>query len=120
MIDISNKRKAPMQTTDQVDYLRQLILDYNGKATEYSNIEAVLIDAGAGGSGKVIADMLMQDWVDSNGKTHRGLIDKATDDQLGTGYAKKYPNADDKVRLVEPSKYKRMAKLLFKKIPKCY
>ena len=106
MIDISNKRKAPMQTTDQVDYLRQLILDYNGKATEYSNIEAVLIDAGAGGSGKVIADMLMQDWVDSNGKVHRGLIDKSTDDQLGTGYAKKYPNAVDKVRLVEPSKYK--------------
>ena len=106
MVDISNKRKAPMQTTDQVDYLRQLILDYNGEAPEYSNIEAVLIDAGAGGSGKVIADMLMQDWVDANGRAHRGLIDKATDDQLGTGYARKYPNAVDKVKLVEPSKYK--------------
>lgn len=106
MVDISNKRKAPMQTTDQVDYLRQLILDYNGEATEYANIEAVLIDAGAGGSGKVIADMLMQDWVDANGKVHRGLIDKKTDDQLGTGYARKYPNAVDKVKLVEPSKYK--------------
>lgn len=106
MIDISNKRKMPMQTTDQVDYLRQLILDYNGQATEYANIEAVLIDAGAGGSGKVIADMLMQDWTDSNGKVHRGLIDKDTDDQLGTGYSKKYPNAVNKVKLVEPSKYK--------------
>jgi hypothetical protein len=106
MIDISNKRKAPMQTTDQVDYLRQLILDYNGIATEYSNIEAVLIDAGAGGSGKVIADMLMQDWTDSKGKTHRGLIDKDLDDQLGTGYSRKYPNAINKVKLVEPSKYK--------------
>lgn len=106
MVDISNKRKAPMQTTDQVDYLRQLILDYNGEAPEYSNIEAVLIDAGAGGSGKVIADMLMQDWVDSNGKVHRGLIDKTTDEQLGTGYVRKYPNAVNKVRLVEPSKYK--------------
>ena len=106
MIDISNNRKAPMQTTDQVDYLRQLILDYNGNATEYANIEAVLIDAGAGGSGKVIADMLMQDWVDTNGKNHRGLIDKDLDDQLGTGYSKKYPNAINKVKLVEPSKYK--------------
>lgn len=106
MIDISNKRKAPMQTTDQVDYLRQLILEYNGQTTEYANIEAVLIDAGAGGSGKVIADMLMQDWTDSKGKTHRGLIDKDTDDQLGTGYAKKYPNAVNKVKLIEPSKYK--------------
>ena len=106
MIDISNKRKTPMQTTDQVDYLRQLILDYNGQATEYTNIEAVLIDAGAGGSGKVIADMLMQDWTDLNGNIHHGLIDKNTDDQLGTGYSRKYPNAIDKVKLVEPSKYK--------------
>jgi hypothetical protein len=106
MIDISNKRKMPMQTTDQVDYLRQLILDYNGQATEYTNIEAVLIDAGAGGSGKVIADMLMQDWTDSQGKVHRGLIDKDTDEQLGTGYSRKYPNAVNKVKLIEPSKYK--------------
>ena len=106
MIDISNKRRAPMQTPDQVDYLRQLILDYNGEAPEYHNIEAVLIDAGAGGAGKVIADMLMQDWTDSKGKKHRGLIDKGTDQQLGTGYSRKYPNAIDKVRLIEPGKYK--------------
>lgn len=106
MIDISNKRRAPMQTPDQVDYLRQVILDYNGDAPEYYNIEAVLIDAGAGGAGKVIADMLMQDWVDSKGKTHRGLIDKELDKQLGTGYSNKYPNAVDKVKLMEPSKYK--------------
>lgn len=106
MIDVSNKRKAPMQTPDQVDYLRQLILDYNGEASEYKNIEAVLIDAGAGGAGKVIADILMQDWVDHNGKLHHGLIDKETDKQLGTGYSRKYPNAIDKVKLLEPSKYK--------------
>ena len=106
MIDISNKRHAPMQTPDQVDYLRQLILDYNGEALEYHNIEAVLIDAGAGGAGKVIADMLMQDWTDSKGKTHHGLIDKDLDKQLGTGYANKYPNAVNKVKLLEPSKFK--------------
>lgn len=106
MIDISNKRHAPMQTPDQVDYLRQVILDYNGDVIEYNNIEAVLIDAGAGGAGKVIADMLMQDWADSKGKTHHGLIDKELDKQLGTGYVKKYPNAVDKVKLLEPTKYK--------------
>lgn len=106
MIDISNKRRAPMQTPDQVDYLRQVILDYNGAVAEYNNIEAVLIDAGAGGAGKVIADMLMQDWTDAKGKVHHGLIDKETDRQLGTGYSKKYPNAIDKVKLIEPSKYK--------------
>ena len=106
MIDISNKRRAPMQTPDQVDYLRQIILDYNGDALGYGNIEAVMIDAGAGGAGKVIADMLMQDWTDSKGKTHRGLIDKELDRQLATGYVKKYPNAVDKVKLIEPSKFK--------------
>ena len=106
MIDISNNRHAPMQTPDQVDYLRQVILDYNGDVIEYNNIEAVLIDAGAGGAGKVIADMLMQDWVDPKGKTHHGLIDKELDRQLGTGYVKKYPNAVDKVKLLEPTKYK--------------
>lgn len=106
MIDISNNRHAPMQTPDQVDYLRQVILDYNGDVIEYKNIEAVLIDAGAGGAGKVIADMLMQDWVDSKGKSHHGLIDKELDKQLGTGYIKKYPNAIDKVKLLEPNKYK--------------
>lgn len=106
MIDISNKRKAPMQTPDQVNFLRQLILDYNGDAPEYSNIESVLIDAGAGGAGKVIADMLMEDWTDSKGKVHRGIIDKETDRQLGTGYSSKFPNAIDKVKMLEPSKYK--------------
>ena len=106
MVDISNKRKAPMQTPDQVDYLRQLILDYNGDALSYGNIEAVLIDAGAGGAGKVIADMLMQDWTDSRGRLHYGLIDKEMDKQLGTGYTRKYPNAVDKVKLIEPGKYK--------------
>ena len=106
MIDISNKLRRPMQTPDQVDYLRQLILDYNGKALSYGNIEAVLIDAGAGGAGKVIADMLMQDWTDSQGKVHNGLIDLETDRQLGTGYSRKYPNAIDKVKLIEPGKYK--------------
>lgn len=106
MIDISNKRRAPMQTPDQVDYLRQLVLDYNGDAAGYSNIESIMIDAGSGGAGKVIADMLMQDWVDSKGKIHPGFIDKELDKQLGTGYANKYPNAVDKVKLIEPSKYK--------------
>ena len=106
MIDISNKRRAPMQTPDQVDYLRQLVLDYNGDAAGYGNIEAIMIDAGSGGAGKVIADMLMQDWVDSKGKMHPGFIDKELDKQLGTGYANKYPNAVDKVKLIEPSKYK--------------
>ena len=57
MIDISTKRKTPMQTPDQVQYLKELILAYNGDAPDYENIEAIMIDAGAGGAGKVIADV---------------------------------------------------------------
>ena len=106
MVDVSAKRRTPMQTPDQVNYLRQLILDYNGSVLNYGNIEAIMIDAGAGGAGKVIADMLMQDWMDASGKLRPGFIDKELDKQLGTGYANKYPNAVDKVRLMEPAKYK--------------
>jgi hypothetical protein len=108
MIDISNKRKMPMQTQDQVNYLRQIILDYNGDAPAYQNIETVMIDAGSGGAGKNIADLLMEDWIDSKGKKHPGLIDKELDKELNTGYSRKFPSAIDKVRLIEPSKYKSM------------
>lgn len=106
MVDVSQKKKTPMRMPEQVDLLRQMILDYNGDALEYTNIEAILIDAGAGGAGKQIADYLMEDWVDSKGQIHKGVIDKETDRQLGTGYASKFPNALDKVKVLEPAKYK--------------
>lgn len=106
MVDVSQKKKTPMRMPEQVDLLRQMILDYNGDALEYTNIEAILIDAGAGGAGKQIADYLMEDWVDGKGQIHKGVIDKETDRQLGTGYASKFPNALDKVKVLEPAKYK--------------
>ena len=91
-----------MRTPDQIEYLKQLILDYNGDAPDYENIECVLIDAGSGGGGVNIADFLMEDWVDKRGKTHRGLIDKEYSEE----YANRYPNAINKLRLVSPSQYK--------------
>ena len=106
MVDVSQKNKTPMRMPEQVNLLRQMILDYNGDALEYTNIEAILIDAGAGGAGKQIADYLMEDWTDRHGKTHHGVIDKETDRQLGTGYASRFPNALDKVKVLEPAKYK--------------
>jgi len=104
LIDIGKKRKTPMQTPDQVQYLKELILAYNGDAPDYENIEAVMIDAGSGGGGVNIADYLMEDWVDDRGKTHRGLIDK----EYSADYVSKYPNAVDKVRLMSPSQFKSM------------
>ena len=102
LIDVGKKRKSPMQTPDQIKYLKELILAYNGDAPDYENIEAIMIDAGSGGGGVNIADYLMEDWVDDKGVTHRGLIDK----EYSADYVSKYPNAIDKVRLMSPTQYK--------------
>ena len=104
LIDISNKKKKkPMQTPAQIEYLKQVILDYNqGGDENYSNILGVYIDAGSGGGGVNIADYLMPDWKDKSGKTHRGLIDKEYSEE----YVKKFTNAVNKLHLMEPTKYK--------------
>lgn len=102
LLDIGKKIKSPMRTPDQIEYLKQVILDYNGDAPDYENIECVLIDAGSGGGGVNIADFLMEDWVDKKGKTHRGLIDK----EYSADYVGRYPNAVNKLRLVSPAQYK--------------
>ena len=102
LLDVGKKRKSPMQTPDQIKYLKELILDYNGNAPDYENIEAILIDAGSGGGGVNIADYLMEDWVDDKGNKHRGLIDK----EYSADYVGKYPNAINKLKLVSPTQYK--------------
>lgn len=102
LIDVGKKIKSPMQTPDQIEYLKKVILDYNGGADAYGNIVGVYIDAGSGGGGVNIADYLMPDWTDKSGTTHRGLIDK----QYSEEYVKKFPNAVDKVHLMSPTAYK--------------
>ena len=102
LLDVGKKIKSPMRTPDQIEYLKQLIIDYNGDAPDYENIECVLIDAGSGGGGVNIADFLMEDWVDKKGKIHRGLIDKEYSEE----YVSRYPNAINKLKLVSPSQYK--------------
>ena len=102
LLDVGKKIKSPMRTPDQIEYLKQLILDYNGDALDYENIECVLIDAGSGGGGVNIADFLMEDWIDKKGKTHRGLIDK----EYSADYVGRYPNAINKLKLVSPAQYK--------------
>ena len=102
LVDVGKKIKSPMQTPDQIKYLKKVILDYNGGADAYGNIIGVYIDAGSGGGGVNIADYLMPDWVDEKGITHRGLIDK----EYSAEYVKKFPNAVDKVKLMSPSAFK--------------
>ena len=102
LIDVGKKIKSPMQTPDQIEYLKKVILDYNGGADAYENIVGIYIDAGSGGGGVNIADYLMPDWTDKTGITHRGLIDK----EYSAEYVKKFPNAVDKVHLMSPTAYK--------------
>ena len=102
LMDVGKKIKSPMQTPDQIDYLKKVILAYNGGADAYGNIIGVYIDAGSGGGGVNVADYLMADWTDEGGMTHRGLIDK----EYSAEYVKKFPNAVDKIRLMSPTAYK--------------
>ncbi len=102
LLDVGKKIKSPMRTPDQVDYLKQMILDYNAGADGYGNIVGVWIDAGSGGGGVNIADYLMADWETADGIVHRGLIDK----EFSADYVSRFPNAVDKVHLMSPAKYK--------------
>ena len=102
LIDVGKKIKSPMQTPDQIKYLKQVIVDYNAGADAYGNIVGVWIDAGSGGGGINIADFLMPDWVDDKGNEHRGLIDK----EFSEEYVGRFPNAVNKLHLMSPSKYK--------------
>lgn len=102
LLDVGKKIKSPMRTPDQIEYLKQVILDYNGGADAYGNILGVYIDAGSGGGGVNIADYLMPDWSTDDGIVHRGLIDK----EYSADYVKNFPNAVDKVRLMSPTAFK--------------
>lgn len=102
LLDVGKKIKSPMQTPDQIEFLKQLILDYNGDAVDYDNIVAILIDAGSGGGGVNIADFMMDDWIDKAGKKHHGLIDR----EYSVDYISKFPNAINKLKLVSPTQYK--------------
>lgn len=102
LLEVGKKIKSPMQTPDQVKFLKQLILDYNAGADAYENILGIYIDAGSGGGGVNIADYLMEDWETVDGIKHRGLIDK----EYSSDYLKKFPNAVDKVKLIAPAAWK--------------
>lgn len=102
LVDVGKKIKSPMQTPDQIEYLKKVILDYNAGADAYGNIVGIYIDAGSGGGGVNIADYLMPDWTDATGIVHRGLIDKV----YSAEYVKKFPNAVDKIHLMSPAAYK--------------
>lgn len=101
--DIFLKKKTPMMTQEQIKEIHNILVDYNGDTIDYDNIEIFLADAGAGGGGNSwVRDALIEDWTDKSGIVHRGLIDK----EYAPEYVSRYPNAVNKLKLIEPSKYK--------------
>lgn len=105
LADVNQKNKTPMQIPEQVDYLRKIILAYDGGTENYENIVGIWIDGGSGGAGgTAIADLLMQDWETPDGVIHRGLIDK----EYSSDYVGKFPNAVDKLHIMSPSAYKSL------------
>lgn len=103
--DLGLRRKTPMMTQDQIKEIHEVLLNYNGSVDEYVNIDCVLADAGSGGGGNSwVRDSLIEDWKDKKGKVHPGLIDKEYAN--GDIYSKRYPNAKNILKLIEPSKYK--------------
>ena len=106
LIDIGKRNKTPMKTPDQIRYIKQAILDYNGNAMDYENIETILIDSGAGGGGiSAFADNFLEDWEDEKGIKHYGLIDP--NHEQYTNEVRNYPNAIQKLQLISPQKYKK-------------
>lgn len=104
--DIQKKKRTPMKTPDQIKEFKQTLLEYNGiKSADYENIEMVLMDDGSGGGGiSAWADNLLDDWEDSSGRKHKGLIDKEHDEYKDIAH--NYPNATEKLKLITPQKYK--------------
>lgn len=104
-VDLGLRRKTPMMTQDQIKEIRNILLDYNGDVLDYDNIEVLMADAGSGGGGNSwVRDSLIEDWKDKKGNVHHGLLDKEYAN--GDIYAKRYPDAVEKLKLIEPSKYK--------------
>lgn len=103
--DLGLRKRTPMMTQEQIKEIHKILLDYNGDALDYDNIELFMADAGSGGGGNSwVRDSLIEDWKDKSGKIHRGLIDKEYTN--GDVYSKRYPDAVPKLKLIEPAKYK--------------
>ena len=100
---LPNGDKKPLRSPEQLEWIRKLIVAYNGKAPEYENV-MFYVDAGAGGGGRGYADNLMLPWTDRDGIEHAGIID-LTDD-TAKEQAEKFRQSKDICRIIEPRKWR--------------
>ena len=85
-----NGDKKILRSTEQLEWIKELMIKYNGKHEPWTKIH-LFIDPGSGGGGRIYADQLMPDWRDKTGKLWPGLIDM--DDETSKAEAYKFPNA---------------------------
>lgn len=103
LIDIGTKKGYKMSTPDQIKFLKETILNYNGKAPDYENVIALLIDPGSGGGGiSAYGDNLLEDWKDNKGIVHKGFLDNTY--ELYDGYEFRYPNTSNILKFLSPNK----------------
>jgi len=104
-VDRASKKGYKLDSNRQLEEIRNYLAVYNGNLNEYQNIDVILIDQGSGGGGtSTYADSLLNNWTSRNGREYHGLIDKTH--EIYKGYENIYPNAVDKLRLINPKKYR--------------
>ena len=106
---LDKKTRKPLTTPEQIDRVREELINYNGKAGDYANIEMLMMDAGSGGGATQVCNFLFNDFYEKHHDKdpdyfHCGLIDKTY--EYCKPYISRYPTAVDKLRMIEPSKYK--------------
>lgn len=98
--------KRPMRIDEQVNRLRELLYEYNGRdnVAPYENV-TFLIDNGAGGQASAITQELAKDWYDQSGKLHPGIYDE--ENEFCVRWAEPYPRCvKGCLKVVEPRKYR--------------
>lgn len=100
----SGERKM-LRSTEQLQEIKDLMVDYNGPdSKDWENLH-IFIDPGAGGAGRTYTDNLLEDWVGKDGKLHYGIIDE--NDATYKELVYKFPHAVKGVlQLLEATKYK--------------
>lgn len=104
---LKNGEKLVIQKPKQIEMIKDFILDYNGKAEDYKNLEHLIIDAGAGGGGFDIAQFLMNEWTGKDKKLHRGFID--LEDPYMSPRSDDYPNNAENLTMFNFKKNKVLA-----------
>ncbi len=97
-------KKRVMTTDKQIEWLRKLMVAYNGNFPEYNKIHLFM---DPGGLGVPISDFIIKDWTDQYGVFHHGVIDMEYDHSASLKTS--YPTAVEGVlQMLNAKKYKTL------------